>query len=620
MDETEKLPDDIFSYITTQENAYEQGISIGGIWDWGMKIHVQEGLMYKYSQTMGDKKKGQLDEVPIKNIVKPIRNIQDAAEDIDVKDVVLYVDDPERFHLSFLIKKYHDDVFVIENDLDTYFDDFKEEKNDFGLGLTMDVGLPKPEIIHLQSIAFCDQTDILSGPIGIKYYYAPDQLKEMEKKGWGSDKYGADISIDNLILLSRTYQQRDKTTGEQNKTPGKYIEVYLVLGCLPEKYLDEDTGKYPYQIQVVGFYNTEKGKKGVTLFKTKCDNPLKAHKRDPIFGRACGWGGIEELVEPQIWTTYSEIRKKEMLDAAAKTLLLTTDPQIAAKHPTGLKNMENLEMIEIGEGKELRQLDTFPRNFQLFDKVVDEWWLHAQTMGSAHDPLLGMESPSGTPFRAQERQVIEGKSIHEYRQGKYAKFIEEQYRDWFIPYMVKQITKGTKFLSELSLDEMQEIADKTVVKESNKMKKDRILLQGQIIEPEQIEGFKQVVRADFMKSNKKFIEILKDELKDAPIKVKINIKGKQKNLVAMTDKLSGIMKFAFSTYDPNTKTFAIFQDPQMAKLFNQIIEYSGFSPIDYGATPQTSAQSPQAPQNTNLGQPGAIPGAIPNAMAQTNAV
>jgi hypothetical protein len=268
--------------------------------------------------------------------------------------------------------------------------------------------------------------------------------------------------------------------------------------------------------------------------------------------------------------------------------------------------MDNLEIVDLQRGEEFRQIDTFPRNFQLFDKVVDEWWNHAQTMGSAHDPLLGVESASGTPFRAQAQQVIEGKSIHEYRQGKYAKFIEEQYRDWFIPYMVKQITKGTKFLSELSLDEMQMIADNVVIIESNKMITERIL-QGQIIPPEQVEELKQTVRADFMKSNKKFIEILKDELKCLPIKVKINIKGKQKDLVSMTDKLSGIMKFAFSTYDPNTKTFAIFQDPQMAKLFNSIIEYSGFSPIDYGARPSPMpTQVPQAPQNANLGQPALL--------------
>ncbi len=611
--ETEKLPDDIFSYITQQENAYEQEISIGGIWDWNMKTHVQEGFMYKNSQTMGDKKKGTIDEVPIKNIIKPIRNVQDAAEDIDVKDVMLYVDDPERYHLSFLVKKYHDDVFVIENDLDTYFDDFKEEKNDFGLGLAMDVGLAKPEIIHLQSIAFCDQTDVLSGPIGIKYYYAPDQLKEMESKGWGSKQYGADISIDELILLARTYQQPNKTSGEQNKTPGKYIEVYLVLGSLPEKYLnDDDNGKYLYQIQIVGFYNTEKGKKGVTLFKVKSDNPLKAHKRDPIFGRACGWGGIEELIEPQIWTTYSEIRKKEMLDAAAKTLLLSTDPTIAAKHPTGLKGMDNLEIINLEPGGEFRQLDTYPRNFQLFDKVVDEWWNHAQTMGSAHDPMLGMESPSGTPFRAQERQVIEGKSIHQYRQGKYAKFIEEQYRDWFIPYIVKQITKDQKWLSELSLDELQEIAENVAIKQVNRIKIDTIL-NDKLKTLEEYEAFRLEMEAltsklkeDFMKSNKKFIKILKDELKSAPIKVKINIKGKQKDLVAMTDKLSSILKFAFSTYNPQTQTFAIFQDPQMAKLWNQILESSGFSPISYGAYPKPQQQMPQIANKINQ----------PNAMAQ----
>jgi hypothetical protein len=614
-EEADKLPDDIFSYITMQEAAYERDISIAGIWDWNMKTHCQEAIVYKYSQTMNDKRKGTIDEIPIKNIIKPIRNVQDAAEDIDVKDCILYVDDPEYYHLSFLIKKYHDDVFIVENDLDTYFDQLKEEKNDFGLCLTMDVGMPKPEIINLQSIAFCDQTDVLSGPIGIKYYFSPSQLKEMEKRGWGSEKYGADQSIDEFLLLAQTYQNRDKTTGDKNETPGKYSEVYMVLGDLPEKYLnDQDTGQYIYQMQIVGFYNTEKGTKGITLFKIKTENPLKAHKRDPIFGRACGWGGIEELVEGQIWTTYSEIRKKEFLDAASKILLLTDDPTISAKHPTGLKNVENLEIIETEIGKKgLWQADTFPRNFQLFDKMVDEWWVHAQTMGSAHNPLLGTESPSGTPFRAQERQVIEGKSIHEYRQGKFAKFIEELYRDWFIPYISKQIVKGTKFLSELSLEEMQEISEKIITKKSNEMIKDRILNEKDITQ-EEIDQFGQEVRNDFMKSNKKFIEILKDELKNLPIKVKVNIKNKQKSLAMMTDKMTNVIRFVFSTYNPQTQTFAVLQDPQMAKLFNQILEYSGLSPIDYGANSTQPITQPQQPQ-----MPNEMP-AMAQQMVQQNAV
>ena len=595
----------IFDYITQQENIYQNSIEVIEGWDWSMKTHIKETVLYKNSQLTTGKFKGTIDEKPVKNIIRPIRNIQDAAEDIDVKDVILYVDDSDRFHLSFLVKKYHDDVFVVENDLDTYFDELKEERGDFGGAVAMDIGQAKPLVMNLQDIAFCDQHNLLSSPIGFKYKYSPSDLQNMADRHWGDKNFGADITIDELITLAKTQ------TSQDGKKIGENITIYLVLGSLLTKYLkDTDKEDYTEQMQVNGFYSTQDGRKGVTLFKTEKKSPLKFVPRDKIHNRALGFGGVEELFEPQIWTNYSEIRKKEMLDAAAKTIMLTDDSTFAAKHPSGLKDMDSLELAEIGEGKTLKQADTYPRNFVLFDKVVDEWWQHAQTMGSAHNPLLGMESPSGTPFRAQERQVIEGKSVHEYRQGKFCKAIEEQYKDWFIPYMVKEIMKGTEFLSELSLDEMQKIADNIVIIEWNKYAKKRIL-NGQAVDPSEKEPYMQKVRDEFMKDNKKFVKILKDELKGAPIKVKINIKNKQKRLGEMVDKMTNIIRFAFSTYDPNTKTFAVFQDPQMAKLFNQMIEYSGFSPIDYGARPVQQSLPPQAPQNplmaTQVMQQNAIP-------------
>ena len=52
---------------------------------------------------------------PYHNIVMPILEFRYAAEDRDVKDIVFETEDPEKQHLSFLIKKYWDDVFTIEN-------------------------------------------------------------------------------------------------------------------------------------------------------------------------------------------------------------------------------------------------------------------------------------------------------------------------------------------------------------------------------------------------------------------------------------------------------------------------------------------------------------------------
>jgi len=579
----------IFDYIIQKEEEYKREIQINDVWDWSMREHIENRSIYKNSQIRGDKKKDTIDEVPVRNIMRPILNLKYRAEDIDIKDIILYVDNSELYHLSFLIKKYHDDVYVIENDLDTFFDKIKESKIDLGGGLAKNIGKGKPEYVPLESIVFCNQKDMLNAPIGLLHEYSPAQLKEFEKKGWG--KTGATTTIDELIAIA---------ANDKGDIPGPDIKVYEVHGVLPEEYLDDneqEIEKYEQQMQIVTFYKDDNGeRKGLILFRAKEENPFKLALTEEIFNRSLGWGGIEELTEPQIWANYGEIIKKDFLDSASKTITVTDDPTIAAKHPGGLKDMDNLELLEVEEGKTVKVLDTYPRNIALFEKSVADWENHAQRLGSATDPLLGESPTAGTPFRLQERVVIEGKGIHEYRRGKYAKWVEEVYKDWIIPYISKKITEETKFLSELSLDELQKVAENVSIIERNKLIKKRIL-SGKEIAQEEADIYQQKTKEDFMKvGNKQFITILKDEFKNLSVKVKVNVAGKQKDLILMTDKITNIFRTIFANPQGFMQIMAI---PGASKSFNDMLEYSGMNPMDFSwATSPQQTQQQIAPQTT----------------------
>uniref|UniRef100_A0A6H1ZZQ1 Uncharacterized protein n=1 Tax=viral metagenome TaxID=1070528 RepID=A0A6H1ZZQ1_9ZZZZ len=564
---------DIFEYITTQEGLYKKKVQINDVWDWGMREHIEDRSIYKNSNIRGDKKKGTINEVPIKNIMRPILNLKYRAEDIDVKDITLYIDDPELYHLSFLVKKYHDDVYVLENDLDTFFDQVKESKIDLGGGLAKNIGKGKPEYVPLESIAFCDQSSIMNAPIGLLHKYSPAQLKEFEKKGWGNKDNGATTTIDDLITI---------VANDKGDIPGPDIKVYEVHGVLPNEYLDDqrqDQDEYKQQFQVVTFYKDEKGnRQGLILYRKESKNPFKMVTTEEIFNRSLGWGGIEELMESQVWVNYDEVVKKDFLDSASKTIIVTDDPTIVAKHPSGMKDMDNLEFLELQEGKTAKVLDTYPRNIALFEQSVVEWQEHAKDLGSAPDALQGKQPPSGTPFRLEERVVQEGKGIHKYRRGKYAKWIEEVYRDWIIPYIAKKITEGTKFLAELSLDELQMVAESVSIVERNKMVKKKVL-EGRIVTQEEADAHQLLAKENFMKGGtKQFIEILKDELKDMPIKIKINVAGKQNDLGLMADKITNIFRQIFANPEGFMQVMAI---PGAAKSFNAMLEYSGMNPMDF---------------------------------------
>ena len=593
---------DIFGYIRTQESAFKLPIRLNDSWDWSMTDHITTTELYTNSQL----KTGKNDYKPVKNITRPILNLQHRTEDIELKDGQIYVNDADKYHLSFLVKKYHDDVFVQENDLDTFFDELNVSRIDFGGGLSKKTAKGR-EVVPLQSIAFCDQTDMLSGPIGLKHFFSPDQLLDMADKGWGEEKNGATISLEGLIELSREEKQDDKDRAI-TRTPGRYIKIYEVHGNLPKKFANssDTSGKYGTYLFIVAFYQKKNSdeKQGVILYVApEKKSPFKLIKRDPVYGRALGFGGAEELFEPQVWINYDMIRMQNMLDATAVTILKSTDPAVAAKHPSGLKNLKNMEVIDLTLGTDLNQVDTFPRNISLFEKSVASWEAHAQQMGAANDSIMGQPPTAGTPFKLQELVTAESHGLHDYRRGQFAKHIEEIYRDDYIPEIQKRITQGAKFLSELSLDELQYVTDALVSNETNKMVKEKIL-SGEIILPEEIELYKEKIKTEFKKKgNKHFIEILKGEFKDAPLAVKMVVKGKSKDLAGRTEKLVNVFRQIIA--NP-----AVLQIPAIGKIFNDILESSGLNPADFsGITKEQIAMA--QPANKSIPSPLQMPAKLP---------
>ena len=570
------FPDSIFSYITQEETAYQtREISLGENWTWNMREHLSVSFHFKYGKYLGISNDLKT-KPPFQNIILPILEFRYAAEDRDVKDIIFETEEPEKQHLSLLIKKYWDDVFTVENDLDDFIDDAIEEKVDFG-GCLVKKGVGAvPEFIPLQSIAFCDQTDILGGPIGFKFNFSPEALKRKAKTGWGEEKNGATMTIDDLITLaSQEKDSADNQAGNQNKSTGKSIEVYVVRGTLPSAYLKgNDMDTLLNQVQVVAFYYDEKNvRNGVTLFKSEeKENVLKFHTPKKVFGRGLGWGGVEALFDPQIWANFAEIHKNNLLKAASKVGLYTDDSNFVNRNK--IRDMENLEITTIDKDSKygIRQIPTVSPNIQLFDRRVEELEAHAQKLAGVSDPLLGKQPPAGTPFRLQERVVLEGKRPHERTAGKFDKFLEEILRDWVIPHMVRKITGGVEFLSTLTSEEMEYVMQKVPKNRAVKRQIEDIL-SGEI--PQDLAILEEEERRKFL-DNKQTLKILKDEFKNVNMKVKIRVSSKQKDMALFVDKLVNVLR-QFWTLPPEIKN-----DPTTQHVMNQILEASGFSPATLG--------------------------------------
>ena len=545
--------------------------------DWNMYDHIRKTLLYKHSKyAEGNQSR------PFRNITRPILNLQYRSEGFDVKDIVIFVNEASKYALSFLTKKFHV-KWARENELDKFIDDIVESFVDFGGALLQKKKAILPEVKALNTIAFCDQTNLLGGPIAFKHFFSPDELIKM--KEW--DK--GDIKLKDLVNLSRDYWKKQSGDQKQSETPGKQIEVYEIHGSFPtswlyDDYKQEEDEEYVYQMHICSFYSNEKQEKQwQTLFKGKEDMPFKVILRDPIKGRALGIGGAEEVFDPQVWSNLSAIRLQEALDHASKIIHVTDDPALAKRQNT--TKLKTGAILEIKAGKTIRQLDNQPKNFEFFNQNIKEWQQVGQLISAATDPQLGIEPKAGTPFALQNLVTQEGASIHVYRRGKLASFLGFVYRDWILPAISQELRKGSKFLADLDLDELEDISDRFARNVTENAKKEMIL--NAEVSFQDMATFENKVREEFRRGGtKRWVEIFENEFKNIPLDIEVNIAGKQRDLAGKTQTLVNL-------WGAIVKNPAALQDPQMLKLLNQILEASDVSPISVNLKPPPQPVAPQ---------------------------
>jgi len=571
----------VFEYITSEENAWKTTrIPLTGSKDWNMSEHIERCTNVANAWFHSGKNDGTR---PYDDIVTPIINVAFRTEGFDVKDIVPYVDDVNESYKSFIIKKLHPQ-WARRMELDTLIDDVVETSVIYDLVLMKDVNSVRPEVVDLKTIAFCDQTDVLAGPICLKHQYTIAEMVSFKGK-WDDDKI-------NQAILQSSEEKTVSIAGDQKaKTPSKYITVYELRGMMPEYWLKEDGEMHDYvnQMHLVCYYHDKEGnKQGITLYKGE-DKPLtdtfKALKIDRIRskGRACGRSIVESLFEPQVWNNYAGIKLKKMLDSAVN-LVITDSEELANQKLTELKDNTILKQ---NKGDTTMRLDGQLQNLPAFQNYQTKQENSARIIGSASDAQLGSNPTAGTPFALQALVVQEGQGIHEYRQGKIATFFADVlYRDWILGYLVKEINTGVKFSEELSLDEMQEVASaigRNVVEDKIK----RVILEtGKIPTEQDREMMTQVFTDEFMKGgNRKFFETIKGELKDIPVSVMINIKGKQRRMAQNADKITNIIREV-------VRNPQMTQVPGIGKALNELLEESGMSPIDWGQITKVQPAQP----------------------------
>jgi hypothetical protein len=585
----------IFEYVAAARDEYRtETIEVTSGYDFSQYETLRTIELYCNSRFTT----GNTDELgrekPFYNITKFRVNVATRATDLDTKDVHIEAEGPGNYAQSFLLTLFNRN-WIKKADFASFLNRMGHTRAKYGGVLVMKTEHGDELKLHVVpwKDAITDQVDIRSGPKVIRHAYTPAKLKEVaESTGWKN--------VDDAISTAKRSREANASQdGKENRTLGENIEVWEVHAVLPTAYLKdeadctaEDYATYSRQLHIVVLDESQKPETGdqaaitgVTLFAgTESEDPFKYLPWEEVDGRGLGVGPAEDTTEAQVWTNYSVKQKKDALDLAGKIIFQTADSSIAAKNI--LTDLENGSILTHAVNGPITQVNNVPASIPAFESVLKEWDLQAERVTSTSPSLTGETLPSGTPFRLAALLNQESASMFVYRRQEAGLFVQEIYRDWILPYLVKQIKKQTVLTAELSDEERDMLADLLSSNAAETAAKDSILSGAMFTQID-----KDAVRAsakerELSAGKRRSFTLPKDFFTD-DFNVEVVTTGEQKNKAVVLETLYNV----FSVVAQNPQVLA---DETMRRLFNQLVETAGVSPALFkaGGTGTLSTPSP----------------------------
>jgi len=550
---------------------------------------------------------GQKDELgrekPFKQISNAIIDTENAAKDIDTKDITVTSDDPNHYVESMLMSK---DIYQWMKSVNFGKTLNKMIDTDSRYGSLLvkkvivknkdgkeDIDIQIPEWKNL----ITDQVDIINSPIIEVHYMTASQMMKMDS--W--DKSKVKEAVQKL--------------GKEKST--KRIPVYEIRGDFPSYYIDlmdggteqeSDLKSTDFTHQLYYIAGTpDVFEKGVANMKftdsliplyweNNTERVYKYKARKEVSGRAFGRGVVEEGEEAQVWTNDAVLKQHRAMEYTTKVIGQSASKKLKGRNM--LTETDDGQILEHEDGKPITPINLLPSGgLQQYLTLQEQWYDQFEKTTSAYSAQRGDTPPSGTPFRLQATVLQQSSSVFQKLQEDMGIFINEIFTDWILPYKAKQLNQEHILVHEFSTNELKEIDKNFATKEANKMATNAIL-DGKIVSPEEYTAFLE--EADtLIKSTKekRFIEIPKDYYKNLNAKISINITGEQKNKAAILESLTSIL----TTYGQNPN---IAGDPVLNEIFMKLVELSGagISPVNLSAAMQQSAKNVQMAQTAQMAQ------------------
>ena len=541
---------------------------------------------------------GNLDELgrekPFFNILNGVCDVENAAKDLDTKDISVTSDDGNHYLESFMLSK-DIQVWMKEADFAKTLNDIRDKHTRYGSVLvkkctekdedgTKVLTLELPEWKNVMT----DQVDIVNSPIVELHWMTAREISNMTE--WNEE--GKKIVLDQL----------------KGKGSTKRVPVYEMRGtfsqstykeCVGEKPAKGDDSKYSYQLYYIAGPVVESGTtsafvEGLTplYWEDNTEKVYKYLKRKPRDGRDFGVGVIEEGEEAQVWTNDTVLKQFRAMEYTTKVIGQSASKKLKGRNL--LTETDDGTILEVEENKPITALNLLPSGgLQQYQNLITQWYDQLQKTTSAYAAQRGDTPPSGTPFRLQATVLQQSSSVFDDLREEMGIFITEIFEDWVMPYLATKLTKEHILSYDFSPEELKEIDKNFSTREANKQAVEKIL-SGEIVTPDDYMEWMDLADTFIKRTKgKRFITIPKDFYKNLEAKVTINITGEQRNKAAVLESLNSILTTVAS--NPN-----LMQDPVLSQIVLKIVELSGagISPVSLtsGMQEQAKQQIPQQPQ------------------------
>lgn len=531
-------------------------------------------------------------DAPFYNIVNFRVTIAKVATDLDIKDINIESDDPKDYVRAMLLRKEAFEWMKLNN-FSQFLNRMTYTRAKYG-GVLVKKYEDK-ETFELQVVqwknAITDQVEVMDNPIVERHYMTHAQL--LKKKDVWNDVTEV-LERQGDMKIAKRYGVKDMANRVcVYEVKGEFPNSYL-LQAQEKEYTDDDRWEYSLQQY---FIADVYGKNYVMYAEPLKEIDYAYLPWEEMEGRALGRGVIEDSEEAQVWTNDAVKNEKNAMDLAGKVVLKTT----AKKLGNNILEVDNGKIFELDDNKELDVLNLAPAALGEFQSQIDRWKVQADGATSSFDANTGETPPAGTPYSQTALLNQVASKPFDYRREEAGIFISKLFDKWVIPYLIKQLKKKHILAADFDEDELAMIDQDFAVSRANTKVKEN-LLQGIYTSPDE---YQALIQAEKLLGTKRYLEMPDNYFDGIEAKVTVDPTGEMKNKQAMLQSLSTIMGDVVKSYNPQTGTFGVFEDPRLSRLFGTIVELSGvgISPASLGIGAKNVANTAAVPSPMQQQQP-----------------